>query len=186
MTTQTANNPAVAFIREGAQLGHWYLEGTMADVTSEQAHFAPPGRANPIGATFAHLVCSEDMIINGMLQQRAPLSATSHGNKMGLSEPMPMPGTPDWSESYAAWARRVQVDLPALKAYAEAVYAATDAYLADLADTDLDRELDLTAVGFGKQKLGWMLNLLVLNHIGTETGEISALKGIQGAKGYPF
>jgi len=31
-----------------------------------------------------------------------------------------------------------------------------------------------------------MLNLLVLNHIGTETGEISVLKGIQGAKGYPF
>jgi hypothetical protein len=31
-----------------------------------------------------------------------------------------------------------------------------------------------------------MLNFLVLNHIGTETGEISALKGIQGAKGYPY
>src|SRR5438045_1835273 len=78
MTTQTASNPAVAFIREGARLGHWYLDGTMADVTREQAHYSPPGRANPIGATFAHLVCSEDMVINGMLQQRAPLSATSH------------------------------------------------------------------------------------------------------------
>jgi hypothetical protein len=53
-------------------------------------------------------------------------------------------------------------------------------------DADLERELDLTAVGFGTRKLGWMLNLLVLNHIGTETGEISVLKGIQGAKGYPF
>ena len=126
------------------------------------------------------------MIINGMLQQQAPLSATSHADKMGLSEPMPMPGAPDWSDSYAAWTRRVQVDLSALRAYAEAVYAATDAYLASLSDSDLERELDLTAVGFGKQKIGWMLNLLVLNRIGTETGEISALKGIQGAKGYPF
>jgi len=34
------------------------------------------------------------MIINGMLQQQAPLSATSHADKMGLSEPMPMPGAP--------------------------------------------------------------------------------------------
>jgi len=60
-----------------------------------------------------------------------------------------------------------------------------------LSDADLERELDLTGVGFGTRKLGWMLNLLILNHlilnhIGTETGEISALKGIQGAKGYPF
>jgi DinB family protein len=186
MTTQTSTNPAVAFIREGAQLGHWYLDGTMADVTSEQAHYAPPGRANPIGATFAHLVCSEDLIVNGMLRQQAPLSASSHAGRTGLSEPMPMPGSPDWGEAYGAWARRVRVDLATLKSYAEAVYGSTDAYLASLSDSDLDRELDLTAVGFGQQKLAWMLNLLVLNHIGTETGEISTLKGIQGAKGYPF
>src|SRR6266542_1364151 len=186
MTTQTTTNPAVAFIREGAQLGHWYLDGTMADVTPEQAHYAPPGRANPIGATFAHLVCSEDVIVNGMLRQQAPLSASTHTDSTGLSEPMPMPGSADWSEAYAAWARRVHIDLPALKAYGRAVYAATDAYLESLTDIDLDRELDLSAVGFGKQKLSWMLNFLVLNHIGTETGEISALKGIQGAKGYPF
>jgi hypothetical protein len=31
-----------------------------------------------------------------------------------------------------------------------------------------------------------MLNLLLLNHFGTETGKIAVLKGIQGAKGYPL
>jgi len=46
--------------------------------------------------------------------------------------------------------------------------------------------VDLSAGGFGTQKLGWMLNLLLLNHVGTETGEIAVLKGIQGAKGYPL
>jgi hypothetical protein len=30
------------------------------------------------------------------------------------------------------------------------------------------------------------LTLLLLNHIGTETGEIACLKGLQGARGYPF
>ena len=80
----------------------------------------------------------------------------------------------------------MQVDLPALKSFGADVYAATDAYLATLSDADLDRDLDLSAVGFGQQKLGWMLNLLLINHVGTETGEISVLKGIQGAKGYPF
>ena len=81
---------------------------------------------------------------------------------------------------------RVSVDLSALKSYAADVYAATDAYLATLTDADLDRELDLDAVGFGTRKLDWMLNLLLLNHVGTETGEIAVLKGIQGAKGYPL
>ena len=105
--------------------------------------------------------------VNGMLRQEAPLSASSHLDRTGLSEPMPMPGSPDWSPAYGDWARRVRVDLAALKSYAEAVYAATDGYLAGLSDADLDRELDLSAVGFGKQKLSWMLNFLVLNHIGT-------------------
>src|SRR5258708_39930003 len=121
-----------------------------------------------------------------MLRRAAPLCASSHVAKTGLSEPMPMPGTPDWSQAYAAWARRVQVDLAALRSYGADVHAATDAYLASLSDADLDRELDLSAVGFGTRKLGWMLNLLVLNHIGTETGEIAVLKGIQGAQGYPL
>jgi hypothetical protein len=188
MTTETrsVSSTAIEFIREAARVGHWYLEGTMADVTPEQAHYAPPGRANPLGATYAHLLCSEDMIVNGMLKQAAPLSVSTHAAKTGLSEPMPMPGSPDWSTAYAAWARRVEVDLAALKAYGADVYAATDAYLATLSDADLERELDLSGVGFGQQKLGWMLNLLLLNHVGTETGEIAVLKGIQGAKGYPF
>jgi hypothetical protein len=185
-TTDVGTPPAIAFIREAARVGHWYLEGTMADVTTEQAHYAPPGRANPLGATYAHLLCSEDMIVNGLLRQAAPLSVSSHVGRTGLSEPMPTPGTPDWSEAYAAWARRVRVDLPALKSYGADVYAATDAYLATLNDADLERELDLSGVGFGLQKLGWMLNLLLLNHVGTETGEIAVLKGIQGARGYPF
>ena len=183
---RSVSTTAIAFIREAAQVGHWYLEGTIADVTAEQAHYAPPGRANPLGATYAHVVCSEDLIVNGMLRQAAPLSISTHAGKTGLSEPMPMPGSSDWSDVYAAWTRRVHVDLPTLKLYGADVYAATDAYLATLSDGDLDRELDLTAVGFGKQKLGWLLNFLLLNHVGTETGEIAVLKGIQGAKGYPF
>src|SRR5262249_41179746 len=32
-----------SLIREGAQSGHWYLDGTMADVTLEQAHYPPLG-----------------------------------------------------------------------------------------------------------------------------------------------
>ena len=156
-------------------LQHQWLDG-LSEREVEVLRLVAQGRTTREIA--AALVLSEKTVTNHL---------TAIFAKAGVdNRAMPMPGSPDWSEAYAAWARRVQIDLPALKAYGRAVYAATDAYLESLTDIDLDRELDLSAVGFGKQKLSWMLNFLVLNHIGTETGEISALKGIQGAKGYPF
>ncbi len=174
---------AIALLREQAGISHWLLEATMADVTPEQAQWTPPGIANPLGATYAHLVCSEDMIVNGMLRQQAPLAFSSWAGKTGLSEPQP---TPEAWDKYPAWTRSVQVDLGALREYAQAVYAATDEYLATLKDDDLGRKLDLSAMHLGEQTLGWALTVFIVSHAGTETGEVATLKGIQGAKGYPF
>ena len=102
----------------------------MADVTQAQADFIPPGVANPLGATYAHVVCSEDMIVQGMFRQAAPLSAGAWADRTGLSEPMPMPG-PGWAD-YGPWTRRVKIDLGALRAYAQAVADQTDSWLAGL------------------------------------------------------
>src|SRR5437764_14663133 len=124
----------------------------MADVTQVQAEFAPPGIANPLGATYAHVVWSEDMQVQGMFRQVPPLFASTWAGRTGLSEPMPAPG-PEWA-GYAAWARRVKVDLQALHQYASAVAAETDAWIATLGDADLDRPLDLSGVGFGHKTLG--------------------------------
>ena len=175
---------AVTLLREQLSAAHQFLEGTMADVTAEQAHWTPPGVATPLGASYAHLVASEDMIVNGMLKQAPPLAAGSWAGKTGLSEPMPMLG-PEW-EQYGAWARRVRVDLPTLRAYAQAVYANTDAYVAALAPEDLDRQLDLSNLDIGLVNLAWVLSNFVVGHVHDIMGEISCLKGLQGAKGYPF
>jgi hypothetical protein len=78
------------------------------------------------------------------------------------------------------------VDLSALRAYARAVASETDTWLAGLSDPELDRPMDLTGAGLGQHTWGSAIALLVANHLGTETGEIAALKGIQGARGYPF
>jgi hypothetical protein len=160
------------------------LDGTMADVTQAQVEFVPPGIANPLGSTYAHVVWSEDMVVQGMFRQTAPLFASSWAARTGLSEPMPMPG-PDWPQ-YAPWTRRVQVDLAALRAYAQAVAAETDTWLAGLSDAELDGPVDLSGAGLGQHTLGSAIALLVANHLGTETGEIAVLKGIQGARGYPI
>src|SRR5712691_7626626 len=111
---------AVSLLRMQLVLAHYVLEGTMADVTAEQADWTPPGVATPLGASYIHTVMSEDALINGLLKQQAPLSATQFAQKLGVSEPMPMPG-PDWA-NYGAWTRRVKVDLPVFREYAQAVY----------------------------------------------------------------
>jgi hypothetical protein len=160
------------------------LDGTMADVSQAQADYLPPGIANPLGATYAHVVCSEDMAVQGMFRKLPPLFASSWQGRTGLSEPMPLPG-PEWV-NYAAWTRRVKIDLAALRQYAQAVADETDSWLADLSDTDLDRPLDLSSAGLGQHTLGTAIALVIGHHLGTETGEISVLKGIQGARGYPF
>jgi hypothetical protein len=176
---------AAQLLRNQVRIAHDILEGTMADVTAEQAHWAPPGVANPLGATYAHAVVAEDFVINGMFRQQAPLLAGQWATRAGLSEPMPEPASPAWAD-YAAWTRRVRIDLDSVRDYARAVYAETDSYLAGLSDADLEQPMDLSGLGLGPQTVASTLTLLLLNHIGTETGEIACLKGLQGARGYPF
>jgi len=175
---------SVSLIREDLDDAHDLLEAVMADVTPESMNWMPPGRANPVGATYAHVVLSEDRIINGVLAHRRPLYETTWEGKLGLSEPMPTQGE-DW-HNYVDWTRRVQVDLKAFREYARAVYANSDEYLASLTAEDLDRNLDLSGVGMGNKSLGRVLSRQIVGHADNIAGEISCLKGLQGLQGYPF
>jgi hypothetical protein len=185
MTVSSTTSARVALVRSVVSDARKILDGTMADVTQAQADYIPPGIANPLGATYAHVIWSEDMVVQGMFRGGAPLFATTWAGRTGLSEPMPMPGPETWAD-YGPWTRRVKIDLTALREYAAAVASETDTWIASLSDADLDRPMDLSGVGLGQHTLGTAIGLLVANHLGTETGEISVLKGIQGARGYPF
>src|SRR5262249_37445678 len=154
------------------------LEMTMADVTQEQAHWIPPGIANPIGALYAHAYLEQDALIHHVLQGQPPLFASSWSGRTGVAQPQ--------MAMELEWARSLQPDLRALRRYGDAVYSDTQAYLARLTDVDLPRELDLSPVGLGTRTVGWLFSALVAGHINNMTGEISCLKGLQGAKGYPF
>ncbi len=160
---------------------HEMLEGTMQDVTEEQAHWSPPGKAVPVGATYAHAILSEDMMLNGMLKGGAPLFATTFAGKTGLGENPPPPDHP-----WEAWSLSVKIDLGALRAYAKAVYAAMDEYVASATDDELARELDLSGFGMGMQPVAVFAGTLMVSHLNNHCGEVSSMKGVQGAKGYPF
>ncbi len=87
---------------------------------------------------------------------------------------------PNWGQ----WARETRFDLPALRQYANAVAASTEEYLASMKPEDLDRQIDVPM--FGQRDVGWLLNNVVLTHLASHCGEIACLKGLQGARGYPF
>lgn len=168
---------AVTLLKQQAHGTHQWLEGTLGDLTSEQAQWAPEG-AMSAGAHYAHIVGGEDMLINAVAKGGAPMAAGEWAGKTGLSEPMP-------SGSFSDWSRTVTIDMPALHEYGRAVNANTEAYIASLTADDLDREIDLTALGLGKVSLGFFISGIVLANTNWHCGEISCVKGLQGLKGYP-
>jgi hypothetical protein len=171
---------AVTLIREELKHAHDAFEGTMDGVTDEVAHRQPGGTAHPIGSRYAHLVVSEDMMINGLLKGGPPLLATSWAGKTGLEDPQAAFITT------LEWAQTVRVDLEVMNKYALAVFEATDGYLGTLAEEDLDRIVDLSEQNQGVWSLGAFLITYVLSHVRDIMGEVSALKGVYGLQGYPF
>lgn len=173
---------SVTLLREQLKAAHEYLEDTMADVTSELAHWIPPGIATPIGANYIHLVQTEDGLVQFVLQGKEMLGATTWKDKLGASEPHPWP--PTEPEDYRAWMRRVKLDLPAFREYAQAVYEASDEYIRGLSVEDLDEVLDLSSMGMNPVPRRWVIARYLAGHTDNICGEVSTLKGLQGVIGY--
>ena len=141
---------AKELLRQQFRESNEWLAATMQGVTSEQAHWKPPGTANPLGATYAHALLSQDIIGNVVIKGGAPLCATTWAGKAGISESPPTEDVAAWGQ----WARQVKVDLDALRAYGQAVQTAADGVIMSLTDADLDR------VSFSKEQLPDALSLL--------------------------
>jgi DinB superfamily len=171
---------SIELYRHLLRSAHQFLEGTMADVTPEQLTWDPPGRAFSIGANYAHVLGAEDMTIQGLLRGKDPLAASTWSGRTGASEAPPLGPDVDLK----GWSQRAKLDLAAMRRYGEAVHAATDEYLASIQPGELDGPIDLSRFGFGQQTVLFVLTAILAN-ASLHTGEISCLKGQQGAKGYP-
>jgi len=169
---------ALSFARTALKSAHQSFKGTVADVTIEDAHFIPQGTAHPIGARYAHLIIAEDSQIQMMLQGEPRLFETTFKDKTGISEAM--------FRQSLEWARAVKIDLPALAKYTDAVFAESEKYFDALTDADLSGSVDLTVAGYGKIPLPIFLSDFIIGHCHDVMGEISAVKGLLGKKGYPF
>ncbi len=168
----------VESMRSAFRAARFWYDGTVADVTEEQETFAPPGKAHNIAALAAHVNQAEDWMINGLLQGK-PTVWQSGGWEDRL-------GIPNIARLQDDITIETRGSVEAIKPYSEAVKASTEQYLDGLTDQDLDREIDMSSFGMGPMRLGDVLTNFALGNTFAHTGEISTIKGIQGAKGYPF
>ena len=114
-----SSEDAVEAIRGTVNHSHGWFEGTTSDLTQEQADFLPPGTAHPIGELIAHVLQSDDFIINGMIQGQ-PSVWESQGWEEKLSIPNVVMHTQETARGFKG-------DVAALQPYKEAVYASTAA-----------------------------------------------------------
>jgi len=168
---------AISLLREQLEGAYRFLDWTMEDVTPDQVVWIPTGLANPLGAIYAHALIVLDDTVNHLLKQDAPLFASSWVGRTGISDPLVLV---DHGRALA-----IQVDLPTARKYGRAVYESADAYLVTLKPEMLESTVDLSTIGLGTRTLAFTLNRIILAHLDNMTGEVSCLKGLQGARGYP-
>jgi hypothetical protein len=176
-------------LRGALDAAHQILEATMADVDDALAAHPAPGRANRIGAGYAHAVLAEDAVVNGLLRGQAPLWAGEWAGRTGTDRPVVVsaaefPGAT--AGDLGEWYRSVRVDLGACRAYAQAVYADAAAFLEAADAAALARPIDLSFIGLGTMPVALVFANFVTSHLNNLCGEISALKGAFGHQGYPF
>jgi hypothetical protein len=196
---------AVELIHFSLGLAFEHLEHLVKDLTQEQADWLPPGNANPIGSLYWHTVGYSDQLVHEWCMEpfvdltieewfeakrakrelgmgQAPLRhSAGWQEKVVIAFPPENPEDPYW---YLRNAREdLRVDLPALHDYARATAQTLESWVASLAPEDLERSIPTP---IGDYNLGPFLEFFIIWHINVHCGEISALKGCQGLKGYPW
>jgi hypothetical protein len=181
------------------------LEQLVTDLTQEQADWLPPGNANPISALYWHIIGYCDQVVHEWCMEpfvdltiEEWFEAKRAKRELGMGQP-PLRHSAGWQEKVVLalppenpedpyWDVRairegLRVDLPALHDYARATVQTLLGWLASLSLEDLERTVPTP---IGDHNLGQFLEVFIIGHINPHSGEISALKGCQGLRGYPW
>ncbi len=169
--------PRTALLKAGFDAAHMILLTVIGDLDQETASFRIP-RSNvpPLMAVIAHSLYGEDLMVNERARgAESVLIAGGFRAVTGITSPGPSM-TPEWLAS--------DFKLDGLRAYANAVFAATDTFISSATSEQLDR-LVVSPIGTDVS-VGELLIAFSLVHLPVHTGEISTLKGAQMLKGLPF
>jgi hypothetical protein len=149
-----------------------------ADLTQEQADWTPPGTANPIGGLYWHTISSVDMVVHGWGLGETPIFQKEEWQKKVV-----VSSVAEEYQDHPPEMREIRVDLAALREYEKVIVETTQGWLASLTPEDLECKVETP---IGELNLAQMIESFIVWHINAHCGEISALKGCQGARGYPF
>ena len=156
---------------------HRILNSALGGLEQSAVLIQPPGTANSIGATLAHVVLDEDWLVSKAMGEDLLFTGKGFDQKIGIASPTGPFVTQEW-------ARGVKLELAPFLEYAQAVFARTESAVAEFSPESMDRDVDM---GTGNTMKGILtVGIIALNHVSFHAGEISAIKGTMNLKGIPF
>jgi hypothetical protein len=111
---------------------------------------------------YLHALVVEDITIQSVLLESAPLFISAH---TGLDGP--------------------NADKSALHLYAQAVYEATDAFLAQLPEDGLHRVVNLHSLGLGQRTVAWIIQRFIVGELKRIASAISAASANTSSQRHP-
>ena len=154
-------------IRQGLD----FLDLCVKGMTDEQYNWKPSGTCHPASKLHAHVLYYVDFSINLVLEAN-PSTWGQFAEKEGLGANVP-----------EIWSADSSITLSAMQEYATDLTESVESYFGASIEKDLDRQVDTRFIG--TQTVGWMLTFITY-HTLIHTGEIAAVKGMQGLKGLPI
>ena len=143
---------AAGVLRAQVRELHRELDEGLTEWLRSLGSTAPPTAAHVV-ALYVHAVVVEDITIHSLLRRVAPVYETDWAGK----------GPAHYSTA----------DLAPLRAYAQQVFAATDAYLAGLAPDEASETVDLSRLGQGQPTVAWAVSKFVVLQLAQIYGELT-------------
>lgn len=166
---------AVHYLKKQIKSMRSLQASVLESVTDEQIRTVLPGTTSPIGVIWLHMANGEDNFLSTITGKPSLWVSAGWRERFGL-EKAPRIGE-DWS-GY----KDVKLNKELLQDYTTAVAAATKAYLEAITDENLDETVKFFTDSDPKANV-WVL---LIGHTLIHSGEIAALKGVQGERGLPF
>ena len=158
----TSRVDAAGLLRAQVHEVHRQLDAGLAASERGTGPRAPAGQSLVV-ALYVHAATVEDVTVQSLLRRVAPVYET------------------DWAGTGPA--RYSTADLAPVRAYAQQVFAATDAYLAELGVDGLNRRVDLVRLGQGTQTVAWVVSKFVVLQLSKIYGELASAARAQGQPG---
>jgi uncharacterized damage-inducible protein DinB len=164
----------IDFIRAECDSALEAIKQSLEDLDENVVHWEPGGTANTIAQLLAHVVSGQDLLVGDRLKGGTALHTQGWAAKTGIPEDR----TLIWDKT--AW----RLNLDGFREYHAAVDAQSRGYVESMTPADLEREI--AWIRGPERPVTWLFQVIFINHALGHTGEISALKGVQGLKGLPI